>query len=154
MATVESWQAEQADVHDEQQGDAEVGLQAFGVHDVRAVGDREHRRIWQVLPGQRRAPLGQLIKSRRARIAVDDKQQLADPQPFKGGARHGPRSGRRIAHHDQCRERQILAALDDLGHAVDVDDLVDHPAFRSLVVAAIVTRPALSSLHWTLHQFS
>ena len=36
-------------------------------------------------------------------------------------ADHG-RAG--IAHHDQRRERQVLAALDHFGHAVDGDHLV------------------------------
>ena len=34
-----------------------------------------------------------------------------------------------VADHHQRREGEVLAALDDLGHAVDVDDLLDELAF-------------------------
>jgi hypothetical protein len=45
-----------------------------------------------------------------------------------------------VADDHERAEAEVLAALDDLRHAVDVDDLVDHPALGSLIVAAIAGR--------------
>src|SRR5579872_2334110 len=45
-----------------------------------------------------------------------------------------------VADDHQRAEAEVLSALDDLGHAVDVDDLVDHPAFGSLFVATVTSR--------------
>ena len=49
-----------------------------------------------------------------------------------------------IAHHNQCVEAEAPAALDDLGHAVDVDDLVDEFVFRA--VSVVSQKPVLLCL--------
>src|SRR5207253_1537102 len=49
-----------------------------------------------------------------------------------------------VANDDESAEAEVLSALDDLGDAVDVDDLVDHPALGSLIAAAIAALRTLS----------
>src|SRR5205814_681328 len=57
-----------------------------------------------------------------------------------------------VADDDEGAEAEVLAALDDLRHAVDVDDLVDHPALVTLLAPAIAALRALAgAIHWTLH---
>ena len=60
-----------------------------------------------------------------------------------------------VADDDQRAEAEVLTALDDLRHAVDVDNLIDHPAFGTLFLTTIAARTALTgTLHWTLHVIS
>jgi len=48
-----------------------------------------------------------------------------------------------VADHDQRCETEALAALDDLGHAVDVDELVDELAVALLALLAFASAAAL-----------
>ena len=74
-------------------------------------------------------------------IAAGTSLALPEPKPTRPFA---------VADDDE-REAEVLAALDDLRDAVDVDDLVDHPAFAALF-AALPARTALTlTLHRTLH---
>jgi hypothetical protein len=41
-----------------------------------------------------------------------------------------------VADHDQRRKAEALAALDDLRHAIDVDELVDELAVALLAIPA------------------
>jgi hypothetical protein len=64
-----------------------------------------------------------------------------------------------VADDDQRAEAEVLTALDDLGDAIDVDDLVDHPAVVALFSTALAARTTLSgtlpgTVHWTLHVIS
>src|SRR5438067_7096140 len=87
-------------------------------------------------------------------VLLGDLDPLLDcRRHFLGLARAETDAAFAVADHDQRGEAEVLAAFDDLGDAVDVDDLVDHPAFAALV-AAITARTALTSLHRTLHDAS
>ena len=57
-------------------------------------------------------------------IAAGTSFALPEPKPTLALA---------VADDHERAETEVLAALDDLRHAVDVDDLVDHPAFASFV---------------------
>jgi hypothetical protein len=51
-----------------------------------------------------------------------------------------------VAHDDECRETESLAALHHLGDAVDVDELVDHAAVTIIAVVTAIARTSASSL--------
>src|SRR4051794_34424860 len=50
-----------------------------------------------------------------------------------------------IADHDQRCETEALAALDDLGHAVDVDELVDELAVALLALLTVTSAALIAS---------
>jgi len=50
-----------------------------------------------------------------------------------------------IADHDQRGETEALAALDDLGHAVDVDELVDELAVALFALLAVTSAALIAS---------
>ena len=49
-----------------------------------------------------------------------------------------------VADHDQRRKAEALAALDDLRHTIDVDELVDELAVALLAVPAPVASAAFA----------
>ena len=102
------------------------------------------------------------VRDGRAAHGDRDHVLLGDLDPLLDGGRNFLRLARAeadaalaVADDDERAEAEVLAALDDLGDAVDVDDLVDHPAFglRSSRGDRRADRPALT-LHWTLHDAS
>jgi hypothetical protein len=80
----------------------------------------------------RGAPLqAHLVRDGRADHRHCDHVALGDLHPFADGFRHFPRLADaradapvHVAHDDECAERELASALDDLGDAVDADDAV------------------------------
>src|SRR5262249_15513198 len=72
----------------------------------------------------------------RDHVFLGDLNSLLDSgRHFLGLPRSEADAALTVADDHQRAEAEVLAALDDFRDAVDVDDLVDHPAFASLFAA-------------------
>src|SRR5712691_4014375 len=99
------------------------------------------------------------VRNRRAAHGDGDHVLLGDLDPLLDRCRNFlglPRSkadvSLTVADDHQGAESEVLSALDDLRHAVDVDDLVDHSALGPLALATVAAGRSLSlTLNWPLH---
>jgi hypothetical protein len=64
------------------------------------------------------------------------------PGPRHGGAETDP--ALLIADHDQRRKAEALAALDDLRHTIDVNELVDELAVALFPIPALLAAAAFA----------
>ena len=70
----------------------------------------------------------------RDHVLLRDFDTLLDcRRNFLGLARSEADAALTVADDHQGTETEVLAALDDFRHEVDVDDLIDHPALGSVV---------------------
>ena len=81
------------------------------------------------------------LQSDRDHVLLGDLDALLDGRRnFLGLAGTEADPALAVTDDDQRGEAEVLAALDDLGDAVDVDDLVDHPALGTLFLTTVAAR--------------